>query len=218
MAQDIQSVPRSHEQAEKAYDSMSRWYDMFAGSEKKFTDIGLQMIAVQPGEDVLEIGCGTGQALIELGTASQNGKVMAVDISQGMIHIAQKRVRKAGLEHIITLQKGDATSLTYPEASFDAVFISFTLELFDNPEIPIVLGECHRVLRQGGRLCVVSLEKGESLMVKLYEWGHDRWPEMLDCRPIYTHTAIEKAQFRVQEMKKKVMWGLPVAIVLAEKK
>ncbi|MBN1303722.1 MAG: methyltransferase domain-containing protein [Anaerolineales bacterium] len=217
MEQNIQPVPRTHKQAEKAYDNMARWYDLFAGSEKKFSSIGLQMIAVQPGEQVLEIGCGTGHALIELGKACQGGSVSAVDISEGMLRISRRRVHSAGLDGIVTFHKGSAASLAYPDDTFNAVFISFTLELFDTPDIPIVLGECHRVLRPGGRLCVVSLEKVESLIVKAYEWGHKHWPELLDCRPIYTRTCIEAENFQVISEKIKVMWGLPVAIVLAQK-
>ncbi len=210
----IQRVERSREEAKQSYDRMARWYDLFAGSEKKFTQIGLQKLNVQPGEHVLEIGFGTGQALIELAQAGAES-VSGVDLSEGMLQVAQERVRAADLGERIDLRLGDATQLPFKDGTFDAVFISFTLELFDTPEIPVVLGECRRVLRTGGRLGVVSLAKRETLACRVYEWGHAKMPAMLDCRPIFVRQSVEQAGFMIKEAVEVKMWGLPVEVVVA---
>ena len=52
--------------------------------------------------------------------------------------------------------------MPFANDSMDGVFMSFTLELFDTPEIPQVLGECNRVLRPAGRLAVVGMSKGDA--------------------------------------------------------
>jgi ubiquinone/menaquinone biosynthesis C-methylase UbiE len=88
------------------------------------------------------------------------------------------------------------------------------LELFSDTEIPILLDECHRVLKQEGRLGVVSLAKQDVLSCHLYEWGHERWPVMLDCRPIELRKSLEAGGFRLQAAKVQTMWGLPVEIAL----
>lgn len=212
---EIKRVPRTKEQAAAAYDQMSRWYDLFAGSEKEFTEIGLHLLDVREDEKVLEIGFGTGQALIEMARAG--GKVRGIDLSEGMLSVAQKRVQAAKLDDHVELKIGDATHLPFDDDYFDAAFISFTLELFDTPEIPIVLEECRRVLRVEGRLAVVALEKKDTAVCRLYEWGHDRFPSMLDCRPIFTRRFVEEAGFEIAAAREKVMWGLPVAIVLGRK-
>ena len=101
-----------------------------------------------------------------------------------------------------------------PSHSFDALFLSFTLELFSDAEIPVVLSECHRVLNREGRLGVVSLAKQDVLACRLYEWGHERWPVMLDCHPIELRESLETGGFRIQAAKLQTMGGLPVEIAL----
>ena len=69
-----------------------------------------------------------------------------------MVELARQRLANAGWLDRANLHCGDATQLPYDTGRMNAVFMSFTLELFDTPEIPKVLSECHRVLRPGGRI------------------------------------------------------------------
>jgi ubiquinone/menaquinone biosynthesis C-methylase UbiE len=200
---------------------MSRWYDLIAGdSEKKFTDAGLQLLHAQNGESILEIGYGTGWSIIALAKAvGESGKVYGLDLSEGMYRITSQRVANAGLSERVVLNCDDAVKLPFETDFFDAVFMSFTLELFDTPEIPTVLYECRRVLHNGGRISVVSMAKkaNPSLIVRLYEWAHEKIPNYVDCRPIYASLALQQAGFEIITAKEMIMWGLPVDLVLAQK-
>ena len=148
----------SREQTRQNYDRMSRWYDMFAGSERKFTETGLQLLGVKSGERVLEIGFGTGHSLLKMAQqAGETGLVAGVELSSGMIEVARKRIQPGGLGSSAQMIQGDSTLLPFVSDSFDAVFLSFTLELFSESEIPIVLGECRRVLKDSATIWVIGI-------------------------------------------------------------
>jgi demethylmenaquinone methyltransferase/2-methoxy-6-polyprenyl-1,4-benzoquinol methylase len=119
----------------------------------------------------------------------------------------------------VELQCGDAMNLPYPEEFFDAIFISFTLELFDTPSIPNVLNELRKVLKKNGRICVVAMSKeGKArIMLKIYEWGHERFPNYIDCRPIYIRKALENENFKITSDSTMSLLNVPVGIVLATK-
>lgn len=218
----IRRVNRSKEAARQSYNRLSRWYDLVAGStEKKYRDWGLEKLSAQPGETILEIGFGTGHCLLSLAKAvGPAGRVFGLDISDGMLAIARERLRREGLAERADLHLGDAADLNFIKAgSLDGVFMSFTLELFDNPEIPRVLAECHRALKPGGRVAVVSMTKTDppGIAVRMYEWFHEHMPNYADCRPIFARQALEHSGFIIQDVDLSSMWGLPVEIVLGRK-
>ena len=185
----ILPVSRSKTEAKDAYDKISKFYDYTEGIfEKKYTDMALRYLDIKHGEIVLEIGFGTGNALIKMAEyVGNSGTVYGIDISPKMVEIANRKIKNKLLSDRIKLTCGDAIRLPYPDEKFNVVFISFTLELFDTPEIPVILQEVRRVLRQNGRLGLVSLSKenGSSLFLRLYEWAHIKFPKYIDCRPIF---------------------------------
>jgi len=211
--QEVSRVTRSKAEARSSYDHLSRWYDWLAGPERRFMRRGLQLLSIQPGERVLEIGFGTGHALVRIAQAA--GRSYGVELSPGMLAVARRRVARAGLSRAVQPALADAMRLPFVAGVFDALLMSFTLELFDTPDIPVVLAECRRVLRPGGRLGVVALAQGGGPAVRLYEWAHRRFPRAIDCRPILVHNVLEQAGFHVAASEQAAMWGLPVQMVVA---
>lgn len=217
----ISRVTRSKEEAKASYNKISKWYDRLTGlAERKYREAGMKKLDAKKGEVALEIGFGTGHCILDLAQSVGNsGRIYGIDISEGMCNIARSRIKKSGLSERVWLECGDAVKLPFEVNLFDAIFMSFTLELFDTPEIPVLLHQCKRVLRSGGRICVVAMsKKGKAgVMIKLYEWLHKKLPNYVDCRPIFVQKSLEDAGFQILDVTKMSMWGLPVEIVVAKK-
>lgn len=212
-------VSRAGEEAKATYDRLSRYYDLLTGSgERRLMEAGLKALRVKEGQRVLEIGFATGRGLLALQQmVGDSGLVLGIDISEGMLRVAQSRIRDAGVGDRIVLSQGDARDLPYGPSGFDAVFLGFTLELFDPSDMTVVLRECRRVLREHGRLGVVSLsnDQGLGLVGRLYQWLHTKFPGYLDCRPIPVEQTLEDAGFEQVDTEVRSFWGLPVEIGVA---
>jgi len=216
----ISPVNRSKSEARANYNRLSRWYDRLASSEAKYRQLGVQALALQPGERLLEIGFGTGGCLLDFARqAGSEGFICGIDLSDGMAAVARERLAEAGLSAQIGITLGDAAQAPFPEACFDAIFTSFTLELFDTPEIPKVLLQCHRILHPNGRIAVVTMVKTPQpgFPERIYEWFHARMPVTVDCRPILAQTALQEAGFEIEKVISEKMWGLPVEIIVGKK-
>jgi ubiquinone/menaquinone biosynthesis C-methylase UbiE len=215
----ISPVPRTKEEARQFYDRISSFDDCLAGSfEQRYAARALKLLDIQASENVLEIGFGTGEILKKLAQlVGDKGKAYGIDISLGMLEVTRKKLVKEKLIDRVELFYGDATSLPFGDNAFDAAFMSFTLELFDTPEIPKVLEQLRRVLKPKGRVSIVSLSKnyGASTLLKLYEWLHNGWPQYLDCRPIYAADSLSKAGFNIMITEKASLIGLPLELVVA---
>lgn len=215
---DVSRVTRSKKEVKSSYDRMSKWYDLFVSPfENRFIDAGLQKLHAAPGEIILEIGFGTGNGILKLSRSIGNtGRVYGIDISEKMCKITLSKIEKAGFSERVQLVNGDALNLPFQDSSFTAIFMSFTLELFDTPEIPEVLKECKRTLKNGGRLCVVAMKwkSPPTPVLKLYEWGHRKFPNYIDCRPIFVREMLENAGFRILDTAETNSLGLPIEVVV----
>jgi ubiquinone/menaquinone biosynthesis C-methylase UbiE len=217
---EVARVFNTREETRSYYNKIARIYDLMAEhSEGPMRELGLKMLDAKPGERVLEIGFGTGHCVVELAKAvGADGLVCGVDLSDKMVELAQELVAAAGVAERVELKQGDGETIPYPDQTFDAMFTSFTLELFDTPEIPKFLAECKRALKPAGRFAVVAVSKmgKEGVVMKAYEWTHKHFPNLVDCRPIYVKAALEAAGFSIQASQIETMW-VPVEIVVGVK-
>lgn len=211
----VRTSTRSETQS--TYDRIARFYEAIEGFwERPARTAGLAALKASPGEHVFEIGCGPGYTLSELAeSVGTEGRAIGIDLSSKMCRLARRRLDRQGATGIGAVVQADAVRLPF-DGGFDAGFISFTLELFDSSEIPIVLAECRRMLQPGGRLVVVALEKQHPapVMQRAYLWGHERFPRLLDCRPIRLESWLRDAGFVIAEVTELSLWGLPVAIAV----
>lgn len=109
----------------------------------------LEMLAVQPGEDVLDLACGPG-ALTAAIRSRSGGRVVGCDAAPGMV--AEARSKYAAIEFV----ECDAAHLPFA-AEFDAIFCNSAFQWFRDPAA--VLAGCFRALRRGGRMAMQAPAK-----------------------------------------------------------
>jgi SAM-dependent methyltransferase len=114
---------------------MGRWSERLAKPFLEFAD-------VQPGDRVLDIGCGTGT--ISHALAKRGAKVVGMDASEPYLEGAH-RLRP---HPNVTYEHGDAGRLHYPSASFDTCVSTLAIDVI--PEVDLVAAEMRRVTRPGG--------------------------------------------------------------------
>ncbi|MCB2210457.1 methyltransferase domain-containing protein [bacterium] len=208
-------VDRSKADAQRYYDRMSKIYDWLTASERSLIEKGVTQLAPQQGETILEIGCGTGTGL-ELMSAGLRGtgELIGLDISRRMLHKAQQKDFITNKNTVLI--QGDATRLPIRDHSVDAVYCAYTLELFSQSEMSVLLDDIKRILTPQGRLAVLALSRTpHNLAVRIYELGHRLLPVALDCRPIPLAGILNQAGFTINHAEKVMNWGLPVDLILA---
>jgi demethylmenaquinone methyltransferase/2-methoxy-6-polyprenyl-1,4-benzoquinol methylase len=215
-------LPPHHESNRAFYDRISHAYDLLADANERAARLaGVQALDLKPGERVLEVGFGTGNEILDLADlVGPGGQVAGIDISAGMLAVAQRKLSQAPSATPIDLRVADARQLPYEAGSFDAAYSSFTLELFPDEDLPVVLAELRRVLCPGGRLSGVSMalvKPGQraSFLEKTYVWMHRHFPHIVDCRPIDLAGLLTAAGFRVTRQTNLEIWSMPVAVVVA---
>jgi arsenite methyltransferase len=113
-----------------------------------------EALAVQPGERVLDVGCGPGfyaEELLEV--VGPSGSLVGVDASPQMLAVAAKRCERFDN---VAFHEGDATALPVDEASIDAALCVQVLEYVADPTA--ALAQMHRALRPGGRVVVWDVD------------------------------------------------------------
>jgi SAM-dependent methyltransferase len=131
-----------------------RWRKQSATMGRHMTEVIVAEANVEPGMDVLDVACGTGEPAISIASLMKNrGRVVGVDISPEPLKLARERAAQRGLSNI-EFHQSDAHQLPFPDRSFDRVTSRLGVMFFS--DLPRALGELHRVLRPGGRITLLA--------------------------------------------------------------
>ena len=129
-----------------AHDYDALWHAQLAAAQSAV----LAAAALAPGEQALDVACGTGLVTLDAARAvGPTGLVLGIDLSGGMVDRARQRVRERTVSNI-DVARMDAEQLTLPDAGFDVVLCVLGLMYMPDPERGLC--EMRRVLRPGGRL------------------------------------------------------------------
>ncbi len=142
------------------YDLMEWFHDTFSfrGKFRELRQRTANLARIQPGEQVLDVGCGTGTLAMEVARlVGRAGRVAGVD--PGTQQIARARA-KATRRHVpIEFQIGMIEQLPFPDQSFDVVFSTLMMHHLPTPLKRQGLAEIARVLKPGGRLVIADFKR-----------------------------------------------------------
>lgn len=164
-ADKAEKVRRMFAAIARSYDLNNRLHAM--GLDVWWRRAAVRAAGVRPGDEVLDVACGTGDLTQAFAALSPAARVIGVDFTEPMLELARVKRRRLepGVSPRIEYRWADAQALPFEAGSFDVVSIAFGLRNVQSPEA--ALGEFARVLRPGGRLVILEFSTPR--------WAAVRW-------------------------------------------
>ena len=159
------------EQVRQMFDSIAPAYDFINRAMTMGIDIWWRKLAVKrlkklKPADILDVATGTGDFAVQLHNSLHPQHITGIDLSQGMLDEACRKVKDKGLKNAITFVQGDCMALPMPDGKFDAVTVAFGVRNFEH--LQQGYEEMARVLRPGGILCVLELSTPTNRLIRWF--------------------------------------------------
>lgn len=143
------------------FDAIAHRYDLLnhllsGGIDFYWRRRAIQHLADIKPKRILDVATGTADfaiAALQLDPV----QVVGVDIADEMLKHGREKLEKRGLQHLVTLQHGEAEALGFDSGTFDAAIVAFGARNFE--DLPAGLGEMYRVLRPGGKVIVLEFSR-----------------------------------------------------------
>ena len=156
------------------FDGIARVYDpmnlvISAFQEPRWRRRAVALTELRPGERGLDVATGTGKVAADLhARIGPGGSVLGVDLSPGMIGVAQRRFgERAGLAFVV----GDALALPTDDGAFDAATIAFGMR--NLPDYRLGFAELRRSVRPGGRVVCLEIARPRSRPARILQAWFD---------------------------------------------
>lgn len=157
------------EQVANMFDNISGTYDFL----NHFMSLGIDILwrkkairtlqSVQP-RIMLDVATGTGDFAFEAIKILQPERIIGVDISEGMLDVARKKIRERNLQPVFSVELGDSEGLHFSDNHFDAITVAFGVRNYENLEKG--LADMYRVLKPGGKMVILEFSKPRAFPVK----------------------------------------------------
>ena len=165
-------------QVEQMFDTISDNYDdlnrvISLGTDVKWRRRVVRMVSERNPVSILDIATGTGDLAIKFATATKASKIVGLDLSEGMLAVAKKKVVENPVLEKIDFVQGDSEALPFEDGSFDVITVSFGVRNFENLEKG--LSEILRVLKSNGLFVILETSVPTKTPFKQGYYFHTRW-------------------------------------------
>lgn len=135
-----------------------KWDELTMDFLKPMGDAIIDLLKPGGTDLVLDVASGTGEPGLTIASMLNGGKVIAIDLAEGMLEVAKENAARRGLKNFETVT-GDVSNLPFPDDSFDAISCRFGFMFF--PDMLIAAKEIVRVLKPGGRIAATVWSEPE---------------------------------------------------------
>lgn len=164
----------SHEltRVREIYDRDARFYDLSRSIVLTHRKRAIEVLKLQEGQAVLEVGCGTGKNFPYLHKkVGESGKIIGVEYSEKMLEIAQRRIEKGGYQNV-ELHKADAAQFIPPH-EIDAVL--FADVLFVIPNFRLALENAISAIETDGKVSILDFKLSDNAIFRVLNGIWRRW-------------------------------------------
>jgi len=209
----------SQDQIGSLYDGIAPVYNLWSRlTESHAANRALELADVKDGQNILEVAVGTGIVFYELVKANPSGFNIGIDLSNGMLNKAIKRLRKVPYSNY-QLSLGSAFDLNVGTESIDILVNSYMFDLIQFKDMNKILSEFKRVLKKEGKLVLINMTKGEKFGSGFYEFVYKISPRILGgCRGVQLKEKLENSGFTVHSREYLQQMFFPSEVILAHKK
>jgi ubiquinone/menaquinone biosynthesis C-methylase UbiE len=211
----------SHEEARRFYDRFGARQDSQLWYEREAVARMCARLDLDAARSVVELGCGTGRLAAELldGVLPPDARYLGLDSSETMVSLAHARTARFGDRVEIRRTDGEPR-IDAPDGTFDRFLSTYVLDLLSEADVRAVLAEARRVLAPGGRLGLVSLTCGESLLsrglTRVWEAVHRINPAWVGgCRPLELEGFVAESGFAVLHHERVEQLGVASEVCVA---
>ncbi len=200
------------------YDKIAPIYDIWGKlTESKARHRALELAAIEDGQSILEVAVGTGLAFYEIVKRNPNGTNIGIDISEGMLGKAKKRLETlSGANY--TLKMGSAFNLELEKESVDILINNYMFDLIPFKDMDKIIDEFKRVLKNKGKLILVNMTEGEGFGSKIYEGIYKLNPKAMGgCRGVKLIEKLEQHGFNVEGREYYQQMLFPSEVILSYK-
>lgn len=157
------------EQIAKMFNNISGTYDFLnhflsLGIDVIWRKMAVRELLPEKPKHILDVATGTGDFAFESIKILKPEKISGVDISEGMLAIADEKIRKRNLQHIFEVSLGDSEKLLFENDRFDAVTVAYGVRNFENLEKGLL--DMLRVLKPSGKIVILEFSKPKVFPVK----------------------------------------------------